>query len=119
MLPDSDEIYELLDRKIPASLMILSQIVANDLQKGGRFEPNGEANLKLLRAIAKLAYTLPSSHLYSRIGSQTLSIMAHPKQAKQMQNLTLLKEFISDLKQICLVQLNMDISDSACSKSIE
>ena len=32
LLPNSDEIFELLDRKIPASILILCQLVSIDLK---------------------------------------------------------------------------------------
>lgn len=103
-MPDSDEIFELLDRKIPASLLVLSQIVTVDIPSVDQ-SPTFK---KLLRAISQLAHTLPSSQIYSKLGQYTLSVLS-PEQAKTFKNQTLLKEFISDLKHICSAQLKIDI----------
>lgn len=95
LLPDSDEIFELLDRKIPASILVLCQIVTVDLQI-----EQLPAFKKLLRAISQLSHTLPSSQIFSKLGQNTLMALA-PEQAKTYKNQTLLREFVSDLRQIC------------------
>lgn len=64
LLPDSEEIFELLDRKIPAAILVLCQTVAVDL----KLQNSQQAFKKLLRAIVQLSHTLPSSQIFSLLG---------------------------------------------------
>ena len=68
LFPDSDEVFELLDRKIPAQLFVLCQTIMIELpnlEKSTHFE-------KLLRAVSQISNTLPSSDLFSQVGYDTL-----------------------------------------------
>ena len=52
LLPDSDEIFELLDRKIPAAILVLCQIAMVDLPSGDSSLTQASSFKKLLRAIS-------------------------------------------------------------------
>jgi hypothetical protein len=83
VLPKSNELFELIDRKISASLLCLSQLVIS--QMIGRINAiGGDSKLlvqssnidRLLRSIANISHTAPTNVLFSSVGSLTLESLA-------------------------------------------
>jgi hypothetical protein len=109
ILPNSNELFELLDRKIPASLLALVQVsLISPLIAVTPAESTQVASIdRLLRSVANISNISPASALYNQVGSACLDSISRSaskltglKAAQFYKNQTIFREILTELNSI-------------------